>query len=191
MGQLLLLELRAYQRKQLGDRHAATSTRMHAGWVTFHLQPERTMSEHNASIRWSRGNHPFTYDGYSRDHQWSFDGGQTLVASAAQAYLGSAEGVDPDEALVAALSSCHMLTLLAIAAKKGWVVESYEDDAVGTLAKGANGRLAVTGVVLRPHIVFSGDKLPDDDALQRLHHQSHEHCFIANSVRTEISIEPR
>lgn len=149
------------------------------------------MSEHQASIRWSRGEYPFTYDGYSRDHQWSFDGGQSLLASAAPAYKGSGEGVDPEEALVAALSSCHMLTLLAIAAKKGWVVDSYQDDAVGTLAKNPDGRLAVTRVVLRPRIVFSGEKRPDADALQRLHHQSHEHCFIANSVRTEISIEPR
>ena len=149
------------------------------------------MSEHRASIRWSRGNRAFTYDSYSRDHQWSFDGGQTLSASAAPAYLGSESGVDPEEALVAALSSCHMLTLLAIAAKKGWVVDSYEDDAVGTLAKNADGRLAVTRVVLRPRVAFSGDSLPDDAALQRLHHQAHEHCFIANSVRTEISIEPR
>jgi len=149
------------------------------------------MSEHKASIRWSRGTRAFTYDGYSRDHQWSFDGGQTLTASAAPAYLGTEEGVDPEEALVAALSSCHMLTLLAIAAKKGWVVDSYEDDAVGTLAKNADGKLAVTQVVLRPRIAFSGAKVPDADALRRLHDQSHEHCFIANSVRTEISIEPR
>ncbi len=149
------------------------------------------MSEHRASIRWSRGSHPFTYEGYSRDHQWRFDGGQAVTASAAPAYKGSVEGVDPEEALVAALSSCHMLTLLAIAAKKGWVVDSYEDDAVGTLAKNAEGRLAVTRVVLRPSVAFSGDSVPDDAALQRLHHQSHEHCFIASSVRTEISIEPR
>lgn len=149
------------------------------------------MSEHTASIRWNRGGRPFTYDSYSRDHEWAFDGGQRLRGSAAPAYLGSTEGVDPEEALVAALSSCHMLTLLAIAAKKGWVVEEYEDDAVGTLAKDANGKLSVTQVVLRPRIAFGGDVRPDDAALQRLHHQAHEHCFIANSVRTEISIEPR
>ncbi len=149
------------------------------------------MSEPKASIRWSRGSRAFTYDSYSRDHQWSFDGGQSVMASAAPAYLGSPGGVDPEEALVAALSACHMLTLLAIAAKKAWVVESYEDDAVGTLARNADGKLALTQVVLRPRIVFSGTAVPDADALRRLHHQSHEHCFIANSVRTEISIEPR
>lgn len=149
------------------------------------------MSEHKASIRWNRGSHRFTYEGYSRDHKWSFDGGQSLMASAAPAYLGNPEGVDPEEALVAALSSCHMLTLLAIAAKKGWVVESYEDDALGTLARNADGKLALTQVVLQPRIAFSGDRLPDADALQRLHQQSHEHCFIANSVRTTIRIEPR
>lgn len=149
------------------------------------------MTEHTASIRWHRDGRPFTYDSYSRDHEWTFDGGQRLLASAAPTYLGSAEGVDPEEALVAALSSCHMLTLLAIAAKKGWVVETYEDHAVGTLAKDTAGKLSVTRVVLRPRIAFAGDSTPDAEALQRLHHQAHEHCFIANSVRTEISIEPR
>lgn len=149
------------------------------------------MSEHIASIRWARQQKPFTYEGYSRDHEWQFDGGQRLLASAAPAYLGSQQGVDPEEALVAALSSCHMLTLLAIAARKGWVVEAYEDDAVGTLAKNTAGKLALTEVVLRPAITFSSDRQPDAPALQRLHEKAHQHCFIANSVTTRITIEPR
>lgn len=149
------------------------------------------MSKHTSSLRWKRGDAPFTYEGYSRDHEWVFDGGQRLTGSAAQAFLGSAEGVDPEEALVVALSSCHMLTLLAIAAKKGWVVDGYEDDAEGTLAKNAEGKLAITHVVLRPRIVFAEGTVLDDDTLHYLHHQAHEHCFIANSVKTEVSVEPR
>ncbi|WP_242112535.1 OsmC family protein [Luteimonas aquatica] len=148
------------------------------------------MSQHLASIRWTREGKPFDYDSYSRDHDWQFDGGQRLRASAAPGYLGSAEGVDPEEALVAALSSCHMLTLLAIAAKKGLVIDRYEDDAVGTMGKNEDGRLAVTQVVLRPRIVFEG-QAPDAAALARLHEQAHTHCFIANSVRTAVTVEPQ
>ena len=147
------------------------------------------MSKHLASLRWNRNGKPFTYEGYSRDHEWIFEGGQRLTGSAAEAFLGSPEGVDPEEALVVALSSCHMLTLLAIAAKKGWTVESYEDDAEGTLGKNDAGKLALTRVTLRPRIIFAEGKTPDAEALQRLHHQAHENCFIANSVKTEVVIE--
>ena len=149
------------------------------------------MSKHIASLRWNRGDKPFTYEGYSRDHEWIFDGGQRLLGSAAEAYRGSPQGVDPEEALVAALSSCHMLTLLAIAARKGWVVESYEDDAEGALDKNADGKLALTRVVLRPRIVFAAGTAPDSDKLQRLHQQAHDNCFIANSVKTTVVVEPQ
>ena len=147
------------------------------------------MSKHLASLRWNRNGKPFTYEGYSRDHEWIFEGGQRLTGSAAEAFLGSPEGVDPEEALVVALSSCHMLTLLAIAAKKGWTVESYDDDAEGTLGKNADGKLSLTHVTLRPRIVFAEGTVLDADTLQYLHHQAHEHCFIANSVKTEVVIE--
>ena len=147
------------------------------------------MSKHLASLRWKRNGKPFTYEGYSRDHEWIFEGGQRLTGSAAEAFLGSPEGVDPEEALVVALSSCHMLTLLAIAAKKGWTVESYDDDAEGTLGKNDAGKLSLTRVTLRPRIIFAEGKTPDAEALQRLHHQAHENCFIANSVKTEVVIE--
>ena len=146
------------------------------------------MSKHLASLRWNRNGKPFTYEGYSRDHEWIFEGGQRLTGSAAEAFLGSPEGVDPEEAMVVALSSCHMLTLLAIAAKKGWTVESYDDDAEGTLGKNDAGKLSLTRVTLRPRIIFAEGKTPDAEALQRLHHQAHENCFIANSVKTEVSI---
>ena len=147
------------------------------------------MSKHLASLRWNRGDKPFTYEGYSRDHEGLVEGGQRLTGSAAEAFLGSPEGVDPEEALVVALSSCHMLTLLAIAAKKGWTVESYDDDAEGTLGKNDAGKLSLTRVTLRPRIIFAEGKTPDAEALQRLHHQAHENCFIANSVKTEVVIE--
>ena len=147
------------------------------------------MSKHLASLRWNRNGKPFTSEGYSRDHEGMFEGGQRLTGSAAEAFLGSPEGVDPEEAMVVALSSCHMLTLLAIAAKKGWTVESYDDDAEGTLGKNDAGKLSLTRVTLRPRIIFAEGKTPDAEALQRLHHQAHENCFIANSVKTEVVIE--
>lgn len=147
------------------------------------------MSEHHSKITWSRGDHEYTYDTYSRDHTWSFPGGETVPASSAPDFLGSPERVDPEEALVAALSSCHMLTFLALAARKRLVVESYDDAAVGTLEKNEDGRLAMTRVVLRPRIVWGGEA-PDAEAIEKMHHKAHEQCFIANSVKTEVVVEP-
>ena len=147
------------------------------------------MSEHVVDVSWSRGEREFTYENYSRDHEWRFDGGVTVPGSANPAYLGTDSGtVDPEEAFVAALSSCHMLTFLAIAAKKRLVVDSYVDHAVGVMAKNEAGRMAVTRVTLHPEIVFAGDA-PDEAALDRLHHLSHQECFIANSVTTEVVVE--
>jgi organic hydroperoxide reductase OsmC/OhrA len=147
------------------------------------------MSEHVVDVSWTRGEHEFTYENYSRDHEWRFDGGVTVPGSANPAYLGTDSGtVDPEEAFVAALSSCHMLTFLAIAAKKRLVVDSYVDHAVGVMAKNEAGRMAVTRVTLHPEIVFAGEA-PDEAALDRLHHLSHGECFIANSVTTEVVVE--
>ena len=147
-----------------------------------------SMSEHVVDVSWSRGEHEFTYDAYDRDHEWRFDGGVTVPGSANPAYLGTDSGtVDPEEAFVAALSSCHMLTFLAIAAKKRLVVDSYVDHAVGVMAKNAEGRLAITEVTLNPKIVWNGTE-PDAEAIERIHHLAHQECFIANSVTTEITI---
>ncbi|GAA0941617.1 OsmC family protein [Kribbella koreensis] len=147
------------------------------------------MSEHVVDVSWSRGEHEFTYQSYSRDHEWRFDGGVTVPGSANPAYLGTDSGtVDPEEAFVAALSSCHMLTFLAIAAKKRLVVDSYVDHAVGVMAKNEAGRMAVTRVTLHPVITFAGET-PDEAAMDRLHHLSHQECFIANSVTTEVVVE--
>ena len=145
------------------------------------------MSEHVVDVVWARGEHEFTYQTYSRDHEWRFDGGVTVAGSANPAYLGSEGLVDPEEAFVAALSSCHMLTFLSIAAKKRLVVDSYSDHAVGLMEKNEKGKLAITKVVLNPEIVFAGET-PDAEALGRMHHRSHEECFIANSVLTEVTV---
>jgi organic hydroperoxide reductase OsmC/OhrA len=147
------------------------------------------VSEHVADVSWARGDAEFTYQTYSRDHVWRFDGGVTVAASANPAYLGSEANVDPEEAFVAALSSCHMLTFLTIAAKKRIVVDSYDDHAVGQMERNDAGRLAITRVVLQPEVGFAGDE-PDADTLRRMHHLAHEQCFIANSVTTEVIVEP-
>ncbi len=148
------------------------------------------MSEHKATIKWARDGADFGYKTYSRDHVWRFDNGVETPASAAPAYLGNPQRVDPEFAFVAALSSCHMLTFLALASNKGFVVDNYDDNAVGFLEKNANGKLAVTRVELRPRILFSGDKQPAQADLDWLHEKAHKECFIANSVTTKVSVAP-
>ena len=151
------------------------------------------MSEYQARIRWSRQpEERFVDSRYSRAHTWEFDGGVTVPASSATSSVplpySRAENVDPEEALVAAISSCHMLTFLYLAAKDKFVIDSYDDLAVGTMTRNAKGRLAVTRAVLAPKIVFTGEKAPSEADVERLHHAAHEDCFIANSVLTEISV---
>jgi organic hydroperoxide reductase OsmC/OhrA len=152
------------------------------------------MSEYHARIAWNRGDARFTDNRYSRVHEWRFDEGVVVPASASphvvRPPLSSHAAVDPEEALVAALSSCHMLTFLYLAARKGFCVDSYADAAVGFLEKNEQGRLAITRVTLRPEIRFSGEKLPQQADLDALHHAAHDECFIASSVRTEVRIEP-
>ena len=147
------------------------------------------MSEHRAKIIWNRGSAEFSYDAYSRDHRWEFAQDMRIEASAAPEFRGTPERIDPEEAFVAALSSCHMLTFLAIAARRRLVVDSYTDSAVGYLEENAAGKLAVTRVTLRPEICFAEDCRPSDQELEKLHHLAHDACFLANSVETEISIE--
>ena len=146
------------------------------------------MSEHKATIRWARDGKDFTYKSYSRDHVWKFENGFEVPASAAPSYLGNPQRVDPEAAFVAALSSCHMLTFLALAANKGFVVESYEDAAVGHLEKNAAGKLAITRVELHPKVVYGGSKQPTEADLEWLHDKAHRECFIANSVTTEVRV---
>jgi organic hydroperoxide reductase OsmC/OhrA len=148
------------------------------------------MSEHHASVRWKRTSADFTYDTYNRAHDVTFkDGAIVLPASSAPAFKGDADRVDPEEAFVSSLSSCHMLTFLAICARKRLTVESYDDDAVGFLEKGANGKLQITRATLRPRVRFGAGVQVDSTTLADIHHQSHLECFIANSVTTQISVE--
>jgi len=149
----------------------------------------KNMSEHHAKVVWQKKSHDFTYETYSRDHTWSFNGGTQIQASAAPDFLGSEGCVDPEEAFVAALSSCHMLTFLAIAAKKKIVVEEYVDDAVGFLEKNSAGNLSVTRVMLQPTVTFGADSTQSKEQLERLHQGAHKNCFIANSVNTEVTIK--
>ena len=149
---------------------------------------KKKMSEHKVTLKWERGGAEFSYQKYPRDHIWSFDGGHTMAATAAPAYLGNPAHVDPEEAFVASLSSCHMLTFLAIACKQRFVLNSYEDEAVGHLGKNSDGKLAITRVELRPKITWSGDRKPSAEELDKMHHAAHENCFIANSVKTEVKV---
>lgn len=147
------------------------------------------MSEHSAVIRWRRTSDDFAYSTYNREHAWEFDGGESVRASAAPAYKGDPSCVDPEEAFIASLSACHMLTFLALCTKQGLVVDSYVDEAVGHLERLETGGMAITRVVLRPRIEFGGDGPPDDGVLDGLHRDAHTHCFIARSVRTEVVVE--
>ncbi len=153
------------------------------------------MTEHTATIAWSRDGAAFSDGKFSRRHSWAFDGGAVVMGSPAPAVvpppMSDPAGVDPEEAFVASLSSCHMLFFLALATKKRFVVDSYVDEAVGLLGKRADGKTMMQRVTLRPKVVFSGDKLPSAEDIAALHHQSHDLCYIANSVTTEVIVEPR
>ena len=155
---------------------------------------EIDLSEYTATIKWQRGDQDFLGDQYSRGHTWEFDGGVSIPASASPHIVpppkSVAENVDPEEAFVASLSSCHMLFFLSIAAKKGYVVDNYTDHAIGHIGKNEHGKIAMTEVILRPDVTFSEDKQPTAEQLERIHQQSHEQCFIANSVITEVATEP-
>ena len=147
------------------------------------------MSEHRATIHWNREGTQFTHKEYTRDHMWKFEGGSEIRASAAPQYFGNEELVDPERAFVAALSSCHMLTFLSLAARDGFVVEEYVAEAVGIMERNGEKRIAITRVVLRPVITWGGDA-PDQEKLDSLHENAHKYCFIANSVTTEIEVAP-
>ncbi len=146
------------------------------------------MSEHVADIAWERETESFAYDDYNRTHVWRFDNGLEIAAAAAPAFLGDPSCLDPEEAFVASVSSCHMLTFLAIAARKRLTVDAYEDHAVGHLEKNEDGRLAITRVDLHPRIRFADGVDVNVEALDKMHHTAHEQCFIANSVKTEIIV---
>jgi organic hydroperoxide reductase OsmC/OhrA len=151
------------------------------------------MAEYTATISWERGDSPFVNGDYTRAHTWCFDGGLTVAASASPHIVSvpysKPENLDPEEAFIASLSSCHMLFFLSIAATRGFVVDQYRDSAIGYLEKDSDGTLAMTRVILRPKAVYSGKLAPTESQIASIHHQAHEQCFIANSVKTLVLTE--
>jgi organic hydroperoxide reductase OsmC/OhrA len=149
------------------------------------------MKQFEARVAWQRGGQPFLDGRYSRAHAWRFDGGLEVPASSSPLSvplpMSDAAAVDPEEALVAAASSCHMLFFLSLAAGRGYTVDSYVDEALGFLDKDGEGRIAMTRIELRPAIVFAGEP-PAREVLDALHHEAHARCYIANSLRTEVLV---
>jgi len=150
--------------------------------------------EYTARIHWARGGAPFTDNRYSRAHSWHFDGGIDVPASASpyvvRVPMSEPAAVDPEEAFVASLASCHMLWFLALAAGGGWRVDEYTDDAIGVMGESASGKLAMVRVTLRPRVSFSGESLPSREEIVRLHERAHGECYIASSVKTDVRTEP-
>jgi organic hydroperoxide reductase OsmC/OhrA len=152
--------------------------------------------KYEARVSWNRqSSEKFTDNRYSRAHEWAFDGGITVRASSSPSVvplpLSAADAVDPEEALVASASSCHMLYFLFFAAKKGFVIDRYDDEAFGVLEKNEAGKMFMSRITLRPQVTFSGEKTPSADELQALHHSAHEECFIATSLKSQIDVETR
>ena len=146
------------------------------------------MSEHRTSLKWSRNGGPFARGNYVSDHEIHYSGGQTLHAAPSPEYGGNAAHADPEQMLLSALSSCHMLTFLAVAANRGYVVDSYVDDAVAVLAKNADGKMAVIEATLSPKVVFAADRQPSAEDYAKMHERAHAGCFIANSVKTTVAV---
>jgi organic hydroperoxide reductase OsmC/OhrA len=152
-----------------------------------------TLAEHTATVAWDRNGSVFTDNRYSRGHRWTFDGGVEVRASSSPHSvplpLSVEAAVDPEEAFIASISSCHMLWFLSIAAKRGLVVDSYRDEAVGVMGRDPKGRMVVTTVTLRPKVIVGGSKPASREDLQAIHHEAHEACYIANSIKTEVRCE--
>jgi organic hydroperoxide reductase OsmC/OhrA len=152
------------------------------------------MSEHRAVVEWAKPGPEYLKGRYSREHTWRFDGGASVLASSSPsvvpAPLSNPAGVDPEEAFIASLSSCHMLTFLDLARRKGFAVEHYLDEAVGHLAKNADGTMWISDVTLNPKITYVGGQRPSAEQEDDLHHQAHKFCFISNSVKTDVRVNP-
>jgi organic hydroperoxide reductase OsmC/OhrA len=152
------------------------------------------MSAYHATIEWQRGAEDFTDGRYSRAHLWRFDGGAVVAGSSSPHVvplpMSDASAVDPEEAFVASLASCHMLWFLDIAQRRGYAIDAYVDAADGVMAKNADGKMAMTVVTLRPRVTFGGEKRPTREEVEALHHRAHERCFIASSVKTDVRCEP-
>jgi len=152
------------------------------------------MPFHTAVISWYRNDVPFSDNRYHRSHQWKFDGGITVPASASPHVvpvpLSDPSAVDPEEAFVASISGCHMLWFLSIAARRGFIVETYRDEAEGEMGKISSGKMAMTRVRLNPKVDYAGGSRPSGEEEAGMHQQAHENCFIANSVNAEITVHP-
>jgi organic hydroperoxide reductase OsmC/OhrA len=152
------------------------------------------MAEHTSVVVWSRDGAVFTDNRYSRGHRWRFDGGVEVPASSSPHVvpvpLSVSAAVDPEEAFVASLSSCHMLWFLSIAARRGLVIDRYRDEAVGVLAKDGSGKAAMTLVTLRPAVTFGGERQPARAEVEAMHEEAHAQCFLARSVKSEVRVEP-
>ncbi len=152
------------------------------------------MAAYTAEVQWEREDQAFVDNRYSRRHLIRFDGGVEIAGSSSphvvRVPFSDPAAVDPEEAFVASLASCHMLWFLSIAAARQFRIDRYRDEAIGIMAKNAEGKLAMTVVTLRPDVVFSGEVLPSRDEIVAMHHEAHEECFIASSVRTEVRVEP-
>lgn len=151
------------------------------------------MTQFEATIAWERGQQPFADNRYSRAHEWRFDGGLTVAGSSSPhsvpSPMSDAAAVDPEEALVAAVSSCHMLFFLSIAAQRGFIVDSYLDRAVGVLEREAQGKMAMTLITLSPAMTFGGERKPEPSECDAIHHAAHEKCYIANSIKANVIIK--
>jgi organic hydroperoxide reductase OsmC/OhrA len=152
------------------------------------------MAQYTAEVLWLRNEQDFISNRYSRRHLLRFDGGVEVAGSSSPHVvplpMSDAAAIDPEEAFVASLSSCHMLWFLSIAAKRKFCVDRYFDAAVGTMGKNDNGKFAMLVVTLKPEVSFSGELVPTAEQIEHMHHEAHEECFIANSVKTEVRCEP-
>jgi organic hydroperoxide reductase OsmC/OhrA len=162
--------------------------------IAVALERSGTMAEYTAQVLWSRADQNFLDNRYSRRHLLRFDGGIEVPGSSSPHVvalpMSEAAAIDPEEAFVSSLASCHMLWFLSLAVKQKFRVDSYSDNAIGSLTKNSEGRWVMSVVTLRPEVHFSGDKVPTREQIDHLHHEAHNECFIANSVKTEVRCEP-
>ena len=151
------------------------------------------MSTYTATIQWQRTSNAFAQNEYSRKHEWTFDGGISVPASASPEIVpepfSDPAAIDPEEAFIASLSSCHMLWFLSITSREGYIVDDYTDQVQGKMEKNQEGKLAITQVILQPVVRFGGNQRPNQSVFDELHHRAHQRCYIAHSVRTAITID--
>jgi len=147
------------------------------------------MSQHDVTVVWTKETESFAYKDYNREHDWIFSEKEQVRVSSAPQFLGNPDCADPEQGFVASLSSCHLLFFLAFCAKKRIEVKQYKDEAYGILEENEEGKMVISKVVLRPKVIFAEGQEPSREQLQKLHHSAHDKCFLANSIKSEMSIE--